>query len=199
MAVYKRGNVYWYKFSFGNRLIRESAKTHLKTLAKEAERQRRRELEERYNNISKDDRNRRVMTVSEAAKGYFEGYETRHPNSAKYCRGCISHLVEHLGKKMIIEIDEDEVQRYQNLRLKEGAAGKTINEEVGELFRIMGKRGRVVRLALKEEKKLRLHQREDCGIALEVEGGEETVICCSIGKIPVSLPNDCTSTEHGNA
>ena len=44
MAVYQRGNVYWYKFKFGNRLIRESAKTHLKTLAREAERQRRREL-----------------------------------------------------------------------------------------------------------------------------------------------------------
>ena len=109
------------------------------------------------------------MTVSEAAKKYLDGYETRYPNSAKYCRGCISHLLEHLGKKMIIEIDEDEVERYQNLRLKEGAAGKTINEEVGELFRIMGKPGRVIRLALKEEKKLRLPQREDCGIALEVE------------------------------
>jgi hypothetical protein len=37
MAVYKRGNTWWYKFRFANREIRESAKTRSKTLAKQAE------------------------------------------------------------------------------------------------------------------------------------------------------------------
>ena len=44
MAIYKRGEVYWYKFRFAGREIRESAKTKLKTLAKKAEEKRKREL-----------------------------------------------------------------------------------------------------------------------------------------------------------
>ena len=34
--------VWWYEFSFAGKRIRESAKTHLKTVAKEAEKNRRR-------------------------------------------------------------------------------------------------------------------------------------------------------------
>ena len=47
MAVYKRGGVWWYKFRFAGRMIRESAKTESKTVARSAEKQRTRELEER--------------------------------------------------------------------------------------------------------------------------------------------------------
>jgi hypothetical protein len=42
MSVYKRGGVYWYKFHFEGQVIRESAKSASKTVAKEAERSRRR-------------------------------------------------------------------------------------------------------------------------------------------------------------
>src|SRR5215468_9119236 len=54
-------------------------------------------------------------------------------------------------------------------RLKEEAAGKTINEEVGELFRIMGSFGEAVRLKLKRAKKLKLTEREDVGRALTAD------------------------------
>ena len=46
MAVYKRGQVWWYEFIFAGRRVRESVKTHSKTVAKLAEQKRRRELEE---------------------------------------------------------------------------------------------------------------------------------------------------------
>jgi len=39
---------------------------------------------------------------------------------------------------MLIEITDHAVIAYQQACLKEEAAGKTINEEVGELVRIMG-------------------------------------------------------------
>jgi hypothetical protein len=45
MSVYKRGQTYWYKFLFQGRLIRDSAKTNSKTVAREAERARWRDLE----------------------------------------------------------------------------------------------------------------------------------------------------------
>jgi hypothetical protein len=56
MAVFKRGQVWWFKFRFQGQVIRESAKTNSKTLAREAERSRRRELETAVNRIPRRER-----------------------------------------------------------------------------------------------------------------------------------------------
>ena len=53
MSVYKRGDVWWYKFRFAGQMIRESSKSKSKTVAKEAERSRRSKLEESWNQIKK--------------------------------------------------------------------------------------------------------------------------------------------------
>jgi hypothetical protein len=56
MSVYKRGETYWFKFLFQGQSIRESAKTNSKTVAREAELARRRELKLGYNRIVKCER-----------------------------------------------------------------------------------------------------------------------------------------------
>ena len=56
MSLYRRGNVWWYKFPFYGQLIRDSAKTKSKTLARDAERARRRELETAVNRIPRRER-----------------------------------------------------------------------------------------------------------------------------------------------
>jgi hypothetical protein len=43
MALFKRGGVWWYKFYFAGQPIRESSKSTSKTVAKNAEQQRRRD------------------------------------------------------------------------------------------------------------------------------------------------------------
>ena len=58
MAVHRRGKIWWYKFYFGNKLIRESAKTKLKTIAKDAEEKHRRRLKMGYNGLSAANPNR---------------------------------------------------------------------------------------------------------------------------------------------
>ena len=167
MSVYRRGKTWWFSFVFCGQYIQESAKTKSKTVAKEAEKNRRRELEEGYNNITPEDRNRRILTLAKAAEEYQELYKTRNSaNASSYSEYCIKHLTEHLGSKMLIEITDNSVIAYQQARLKEKAAGKTINEEVGELFRIMGDAGEAIRLRLKRAKKLKLAEREDVGRAL---------------------------------
>ena len=131
MAVYKRGDVYWYKFRFAGKLIRESAKTKSKTLAKLAEKKRHRDLEEGFNDVLTESRNDRIRTLSGAADAYSIAYSARNAaSSASYSKYCIKHLKEHLGSKMLIEITDRVVLDYQVARLKEGAAAKTINEEV---------------------------------------------------------------------
>lgn len=70
--IYKRGKngIYSYRFRFAGRMIHESARTKSKTLAREAERQRRRELEERINGIKKRGL---PPTFEIAAKEWLEG------------------------------------------------------------------------------------------------------------------------------
>ena len=53
VSVYKRGDVWWYKFRFAGQMIRETSKSNSKTVAKDAERVRRRELEQGFNRIEK--------------------------------------------------------------------------------------------------------------------------------------------------
>lgn len=55
MAVYKQtgSNVWWYEFQFDGKRYRESAKTTSKTVAAEALKARRRQLEEAFNGIKK--------------------------------------------------------------------------------------------------------------------------------------------------
>ncbi|PYR49252.1 MAG: hypothetical protein DMF89_13405 [Acidobacteria bacterium] len=51
--LYRRAETWWYKFRFAGRLFRESAKTHSKTLARQAERKRHQNLEEAIHGIQK--------------------------------------------------------------------------------------------------------------------------------------------------
>ena len=59
MAVYKRGGTWWVEFCFGEKRIRESAKTGRKTLALEFEKRRRLELERAYAGIPAEQAGRR--------------------------------------------------------------------------------------------------------------------------------------------
>jgi hypothetical protein len=47
------GGAWWYRFRFAGRIIHESARTQSKTAAREAEKQRRRPLEESWNRITR--------------------------------------------------------------------------------------------------------------------------------------------------
>ncbi len=154
MAVYKRGGVWWYKFRFAGRMIRESAKTESKTVARNAEKQRTRELEKGYNNIG-DRRDERIQPISAIAKEYLEDYKLKH-RSATFASYAVGHVVRHLGKLLAVDTSPEVVRQYQVARLKEKASPKTINEEVGILLRLLGERGDAIRLVLKREKDLRL-------------------------------------------
>jgi hypothetical protein len=76
MAVFKRGGVWWYKFYFAGQFIRESTKSTSKTVAKDAESQRRRELEQGFNNVQMR-RVNRVRQLREVAKEYLADYKLR--------------------------------------------------------------------------------------------------------------------------
>jgi hypothetical protein len=58
---------------------------------------------------------------------------------------------------------------YQTARLKEKAAPKSINEEVGFLLRLLGEQGDGIRVRLRRQKALKLAVRSDIGKAYSAE------------------------------
>jgi hypothetical protein len=97
MSVFKRGDVWWYKFRFAGQLVRESAKTSSKTVAREAERLRRRALEEGYNAIS-DRREDRIKTVRQVAAEFMEEYDSQRMGTSAVMvlsgpQGCSASLL----------------------------------------------------------------------------------------------------------
>lgn len=137
MSVYKRGDTWWFKFKFAGQSIRESAKTGSKTVANNAERTRRRELEEGFNGISKP---QRAQLFSVAAERWLEAKKAHlSPRSVIIETLNLKHLKPTFGGMLICDIRGDDVAAYQSARLRQDAAPKTINLEVGTLRAILRK------------------------------------------------------------
>jgi integrase len=137
VSVYKRGDVWWYKFRFALQVIRESSKSESKTVAKDAERARRRNLEESFNRIAKP---RTAQLFSTAAAACVQSKAVRlSPRSVTIERANLKHINPFLGKMLLCDISADDIVRYQGRRLADGAAPKTVNLELGTIRSILRK------------------------------------------------------------
>jgi hypothetical protein len=115
VSLYKRGEVWWYKFRFSGQMIRESSKSESKTVAKDAERVRRRELEESWNQIK-----RRTLppTFERAASAWLEAEK---PHLAErtheiYDVALRCHLKPALGTLLVCDLDASRIAAYQARR-----------------------------------------------------------------------------------
>jgi len=195
MALYKRGNAWWYSFLFAGRRIQESAKTHSKTLAKEAEKRRHRELEEGYNDLG-DSRRERVQTIREAAATYLGEYALKH-RSVTFANYAVGHVTRLLGDKMLVDVGDKAVKAYQVARLKEETAPKTINEEVGFLLRLLGDNGDAIRGRLRKQKALKLSVPPSIGRAFSDEEKERLLTVARASKSPMIYPALCLALNAG--
>jgi integrase len=186
MAVYKRGKTWWYHFIYAGRNIQESAKTTSKTLAKTVEENRRKEFEEGFAGIDRQ-RKDRVRTLADIAAVYLKEYKLKHRSGA-FAEYAIRHLNEHLGSKMLIGIDAGVVSDYQIARLEQGAAPKSINDEVGILLRILGDRGDLLRRELKRRRILKLAVSEQPGKAFDVAEKDRMMRAAAKSRSPLILP-----------
>ena len=168
MSLFRRGDAWWYEFWFSGRRIQESTKSTSKTVARTAEQNRRRELEQGFNNVP-DTRHERIHTFNEVADEFYAGYKLRLPDSAVFADYAIRHLKRLLGGRMLVDFNESIVVEYQNARLSEGTAPKTINEEVGFLLRILDEPGEILRARLRKKRMLKLKVRKSIGKAYSEE------------------------------
>jgi hypothetical protein len=110
MSVYRPGSarVWWYDFIFEGQRVRESAKTRSKTIAKDAEKARRRELEESYNGIKRRDRAKLFSVAAEewlALKAL-----TLAASSHRIERANLKHLGPHFDRRLISDIQAKDDQ-----------------------------------------------------------------------------------------
>ena len=172
MAVYRpssNSKIWWYEFIFQGQRIRESSKSRSKTVAKDAEKTRRRELEDGYNGIKRRDRAKVFSSASEEWLSLKRA--TLAPSSIRIETDNLKHLTPHFGKRLVTDIDAKDVSRYQQSRLSEGASPKTINLEAGTLRAIL-RRNRVW-AEIQQDVRM-LPTRDDVGRALA--GREEAVL-----------------------
>lgn len=136
--LYRRGDVWWFKFKFAGQEIRESAKTPSKTLARDAERARRRRLEDSYNGIAKRER---PPLFKVAAKEWLKTRATATPRTYRNYREHVDSLNADLGDRLLCDIGPREFVALQNKRRTRKLSNRTINHELGTLRQILKSRG----------------------------------------------------------
>jgi integrase len=165
MAVFKRNGWYQYEFLYGGKRVQESARTKSKTIAKEAERKRREELERAAIGLPAEGRADRIASVAEKINAYLESYHVNHrAKSIAFATGRLENVRRLLGSVLLSDLKEREIRRYMAKRIEEGVCGRTINAELGELSRAIGSHWRVL-----WPKVRKMEERKDVGKALSGE------------------------------
>ena len=181
MSVFKRGDVYWYEFIFAGKRIRESTKSHSKTVAKEAEKDRRRSLERTFVGLPAEKREDRIQTIADLITRYLGHYGLNHrAKSIAFANGRLAHVRRLLGSTVLPDLTEDAIRTYIRTRLNEGAAGRTVNMELGELSRSIEKPW-----SLLWPKVRKLEERKDVGKALSPK--EESKLIAAV--VDYASPN----------
>jgi integrase len=191
MGVYKRGQTYWYKFLFQGQLIRESAKTNSKTVAREAERARRRELELAINRIP---RRERMPLFSVAVREWLASRTALAANTLEAYRHFASRLTAEFGQRLVCDIDERDIATLQQKRLAEGKSARTVNFEINVLRQILKKHGLWGAMA---DRVKHLRERKDVGQAISPEDEEKLLHAIKRSRSPVLLPLFVLSLDSG--
>ena len=187
--LYRRGRIWWFKFRVAGRLFQESTRTTSKTVAAPAERQRRRDLEERINGLKKRER---PVAFTLAARTWLA---TREPtvarNSHLIDQASLKHLRPVFGHLLTCDIGLDEVLEYRQRRLREGASAKTFNLELGTLRSVLQRHRQwaIIQADAKQQGvRLTLRPRHDVGQTLGSDEEQRLLDACARSQAPYLLP-----------
>jgi integrase len=159
-----RESKFWsYEFHFGGGRIREKTGLTSKTAARDAMRERRRQLAEGSSGV----RRRKPRLVRQASEEWLALKRgSLAPSSLRIEKKNLDHLLPHFGAMLTTDVEAADVARYQEKRTKEKAAAATINLELGTLRAILRRGGLWARI---QPDVRMLPERDDVGRALTVE------------------------------
>ena len=191
MSLYRRGGVWWYEFRFNGQRIQESAKTNSKTVARDAERARRRELEQAYNRIPKRER---IPLFSHAAEVWVAGKGGLTAGSIDRYKRCLPQLKKEFGDRLVCDIDANDIADYQRNRLASEVSNRTVNYEVGALRGILRQFGLWGPIA---DRVRSLPERHDVGRAVSAGDEAKFIAAASASRSPALLPLLLISLDTG--
>jgi integrase len=156
--------IWWYEFNFAGRRVRESSKSTRKTIATQAEENRRKELQRAYaGQGAAEPPAQRIRTVKNALAAYQKTYPINHrPKSVAVVKERAPHIEKHLGSLLMPDLTEDRIKAYMAARKLEKASNRTINMELSVLARAVGSKFQILWPKLKH-----LEENHDVGRALE--------------------------------
>lgn len=189
MSLQKRGKFWSYKIKFAGLIIRESAHTQSKTLARKAESARRLQLEMGYNGIKEQ---KRPTLLSVAAD---EWLRTKAEKAAKTKIGYEGRLVyvkQRLGRRLVTDIGPDDILDYRRARLSDKVknrtvSNRTVNMEVACLRGILKRAGLWSRI-VEQLPGLKLRENDNVGRALSPEDDRKLLAAVKASKAPSLLP-----------
>jgi integrase len=168
MAVYRpkrKGEVskfYVCEFVYQGKRFQESTGATSKTVAKEYEKRRKAEMERAAAGLPTEQKATRIRTVAEVTKAYLNGYKLTHrPSSVDFATLRLGTVDKHLGTTVLSDLTEERMRDYIRQRQADGASGRTINMELGELSRAIGRTWRELWPRVKK-----LEERKDVGRAI---------------------------------
>lgn len=163
MSLYRPAGsrIYWMDFYFKGQRIRESTDQPGITRAKEAQDKRRQDLRDGSAGIRK----REAPKLFSGAAAEFQKAKKAawSPGMSTIAAGAMKHLAPAFGKKLVVDIEASDIERYQEARLAEGASGRTANIEVGFLRSVLKRHGLWARI---QPHIKMLPERSDVGRAL---------------------------------
>lgn len=170
--IYKRGKkgTYSYRFRFDGKIHHESTKSKSATIARDAERQRRRELELSINGLK--ERRSLPPTFKIAAKKW-QGNRA-HIVAAKtqaIASNALKRLLPVFSDKLLCDIGYQDIVDYQKKRQAFGAANRTVNIETGLLRQVLLDHDENLWLPL-ARKVPTLRENKDVGCAISTEQQE---------------------------
>ena len=133
-------------------------------IAREAERNRRRELEASAAGVVK--RERPVLFKQAANEWLLQKAATSAKLTGDTYGYFVRSLIARFGDRLIVDIDHRDVAELQGLRLREGKSARTVNVEVGTLRQILSVHSHWTRIG---ERVKHLRERQDVGHALSRE------------------------------
>jgi integrase len=171
MAVYKpkrKGDAskfYICEFVYQGKRFQESTGATSKTVAKEYEKRRKAEMERAAAGLPTQQKAAHIRTVSDVITPYLAGYKLSHrPQSIDFSTRRLEQVKKALGNVVLSDLTDDRIRDYIRLRQAAQISGRTINMEIGELSRAIGRTWRELWPRVR-----RLEERKDVGRALSAD------------------------------
>ncbi len=182
MSVYRRGSTWWYKFRFQGQVIRQSANTKSKTLAREAERSRRRQMEGAINGLSRPNRPTLFPVAADAWLESLSG--ALRPHTVENYRIYAARLKRRFQNRLVVDFDERVIADMQRELTAAGFAARTANLQLAILRMILRHAG-----AWSLTGRIRtLRERHDVGREITSMDEARLLDACAKSRTPALLP-----------